>query len=141
MGINVVAQMIAWGIFTFTDYYEETTSNDYELIICFAVPVVYFLFYLIFRRRIYDTVPVKWKEIAMFFGIWLVLGVSFGTVITFMTCQWNNWIVHRDTGGWEHFLNGLEYPLFGFMLVVGFVITAVLCEAVIGIINYIKKKD
>ena len=58
-----------------------------------------------------------------------------------MTCQWNNWIVHQDTDGWEHFLNGLEYPLFGFMLVVGFVITAVLCEAVIGIVNYIKKKD
>ena len=23
MGINVVAQMIAWGIFTLTDYYEK----------------------------------------------------------------------------------------------------------------------
>lgn len=139
IGIVVVTQAIGWGIISLVDFYTEITRNDVIYPAVFGVPAMCLVLYLILRRKIYGVQASrleKWKFIGIWFGVSLMLGV----MITFMTCEWNNWIVHQATGGWENFLNGIEYPLFGIIFGPFLSLIVGLMEAVIALANIMDKE-
>lgn len=113
--IVLVVQLIAWGIMTLTDLYEETTNNQYEMVTIILVPCLIVLFYLIYRKRLYAYQEVKWKDIGLLQLTWFAFSVAFGIIISVLVGQ-NLWIVHQATGGWENFLNGIEYAIFAVFL-------------------------
>lgn len=140
IGIAIVTQTIGWGILSLVDYYTEVTRNDVIYPVVFGLPAICLVLYFIFRGKIYDgqtSGAEKWKFIGIWFGISLILGL----IITFMTCEWNNWIVHQATGGWENFLNGIEYPLFGIIFGPFLSLIVGLFEAVIALVKIWIKKD
>lgn len=140
IGIVIATQAIGWGIISLVDFYTEVTRNDVIYPVVFGLPAVCLLLYLLFRKQVYG-VQASGVDKCKFIGIWFGASLMFGLIITFMTCKWNKWIVHQATGGWENFLNGIEYPLFGIIFGPFLSLILVLFEAVIALAKLWIKKD
>ncbi len=140
IGICCLYHVLSWGLFSLEDYlWEYVDSGDYFFSF-WGMPIIACILYFYFRKRIFRLQSITWKGNAVFFLIWFVVSLVFGFVITLMTCEYNNWIVRQHTGGWEYFLNGIEYPLFGILLGAGPLIVAILGEIAIRIGCALSKK-
>lgn len=116
ISIVTVTQIICWIIFVFGDYLSETVSNDILLYTALLLlPVIIPIAYLIFQKKVhYDSVP-GWVNTLTVLLVWGVENLIFGRIIIALQ------IVPQAYGGWEHFLNGIEYlmfPLFNIALAV-----------------------
>ena len=112
----IVANIIGWLIFTFSVYLEETGNNDsFMWFVFWGVPVVVGLAYIVrnlmVRKEGADTV----KECLKNAGKWLLVSGVIGAGIN-VALAFDLWFVKQATGGWEHFLNGIEYALFTMFL-------------------------
>ena len=65
----------------------------------------------------------------------LILGFLIGVLVTN-----EMWIVPQATGGWEHFLNGIEYMMFAITLAGIPFVAVVLIESVVGIVKAVRKR-
>ncbi len=133
------ANIIAWGLFTLGDYYEELRSTDFFYVLVFyAAPIIVSLLYILLRGRIYKD-GVNLKAIAVTSLSWIMISVIFFLVISYLVLN-EMWIITQTRGGWEHFLNGIEYPLFGIFFAAIPLIVGLLCELILYIIMKIKSR-
>ena len=65
----------------------------------------------------------------------MILGFLIGVLVTN-----GMWIVPQATGGWEHFLNGIEYMMFAITLAGIPFVAVVLIESVVGIVKAVRKR-
>ncbi len=65
----------------------------------------------------------------------LILGFLIGVLVTN-----EMWIVPQATGGWEHFLNGIEYMMFAITLAGIPFVAVVMIESVVGIVKAVRKR-
>ena len=65
----------------------------------------------------------------------LILGFLIGVLVTN-----EMWIVSQATGGWEHFLNGIEYMMFAITLAGIPFVAVVMIESVVGIVKAVRKR-
>lgn len=111
----LLVQLIAWTGITMVDFVEETTSKDFEAIAILGIPIAAAAVYAFVRKGNQEPDLKYGKWIALTLLGWLGMTAGITTVVMLLVNR-NNWIVPQDREGWEHFLNGMEYGLFGIML-------------------------
>lgn len=136
---SLITNIIGWTIFTFSDYLEETGNGDsFMWIVLWGVPSVVGLAYIVrnlmVRKEGADTV----KECLKNAGKWLlvsgVIGVGIHVALAF-----DLWFVKQATGGWENFLNGIEYALFALFLTGGVFVVIILWNILRWLYGFIRK--
>lgn len=136
--ICFAVQLVCWLMFTFADFLEEEYNNTIlfgPMVI--GLPIATFALYIAFRKWFYEKLKPGVADVAIFLANWLIVAIILLVPITLMTCNWNNWIVHQATGGWENFLNGIEYPLFGIFYGGTVPIAVIIFEVVLLLIRVI----
>lgn len=113
----LLVQLVAWAGITMVDFVEEITSKDFEVIAILGIPIAAAVVYAFVRKRNWEPDLKYGKWIALTLLGWLGMTAGITTVVMMLVNR-NNWIVPQARGGWEHFLNGIEYGLFGIMLAV-----------------------
>lgn len=133
-------QVVSWGLLTLCDWIEETGGEDLFAYVCLLTPVVLSVLYFCLRKKLYGVPEIPMKQVLQFCGMWLAQSCVFGVLLTVLAAGWNRWIVRQATEGWEHFLNGLEYPMFGFLLGAIPLLAVLLGEAVIRVVPKVISK-
>lgn len=114
--LYIIMNLAAWALFSLVDYIEETTNNDFEFLALIFLLVIVCVTYCIFELKTERfTRPFKEKVIDKL--IWIGISAAFSVLICYLMSN-NIWIVKQAQGGWEHFLNGIEYVFMAFSLVV-----------------------
>jgi len=137
--ICIVSQFIAWSLFTFTDWIQETSGATYFTEVFIWSVIILGITYFVFRKRIYSELPVKWKEVWGLVAGWTVTGLVLGFFIFFLICQWNVWFI-RQAAGEGHLLNGIEYMLYAIWIAAVPAVTIILGEAEILLFHKIRNK-
>lgn len=131
----LVVHIISWGLLTFCDWMEETRGEDLFGYVALITPLVLTVLYFCLRKKLYGASEISMRHVLQLCGIWLVISCAFGVLLTMLVVRWNRWIVHQAHEGWDNFLNGIEYPLFGFLLGVLPLIAVILGEVIIRIVQ------
>ncbi len=110
-----VLHLAEWLIFLLCDYREEhSDKNDLSITVgMFVLPVVsaavLCLFYRLLRGK--TSFRKNWMYSAATAGVWFLLcGIAFLTECILI--NQDSFPIRQQTGGWEHFLNGIEYIFF-----------------------------
>lgn len=136
----LLVQLIAWAGFTITDFIEETTSNNFEDIAVFGIPIAVVAVYAFVRKQNWQPGLKYGKWVALILLYWL--GMTAGvTAVVMKLINQDKWIVYQAAGGWEHFLNGLEYAVFGIMLAVIPIVLVSVGELLVWCIIKCKRKS
>lgn len=134
-------QLLMWTLFSFCDYIDETKRSDIAMIFAIIFPIFLAVIYLIFENKLCNNhVFSKVKNTIFFIGIWCIETVLVGIAIWKMI-DLDIWIIHQPTGGWENFLNGIEYPIMGITAIAIPIILIVIWKVVSYIYNSIKRKQ
>lgn len=134
--VCLVVQVIAWGLLTLYDWMEETGGDDLFGYAVLITPFVLTVLYFCLRKKLYGTGEILMKHVWQLCGIWFLISCAFGVPLTILVVHWNVWIVRQAQGGWDNFLNGIEYPMFGFFLGVPPLIAVILGEVIIRIARH-----
>lgn len=131
----LLCQFTGWFFFTIYDFIDEMGrgGGQYaleELVFVFnlILPFVIIWAYILFMNKAKYRAAVTpegepvwrpldekgWKYKALSKLLWLGIGVLFLLVFYFLS-EKDLWIVPQATGGWENFLNGIEYYVFGIL--------------------------
>lgn len=136
---SFVTNLIGWAILTFSDYLDEATSGGgYTMSVIWGVPVLVAIAYiirnLVQRNEGADTI----KECLKNAGKWLLVSGVFSVIINVAVAdEW--WFIKQATGGWENFLNGIEYLLFALFLTGGVLGVIILWNIVRWLYGKIRK--
>ena len=106
-------QILSWAVLTLADYIEETTSNDFLLITELVLPALMAVMYIIFQSKIHGTSGSRVKNALSVLGLWSLENIILGIFIISLLNN-NQWLVYQKRGGWENFMNGIEYGVFPF---------------------------
>ena len=134
--VCLVVQVIAWGLLTLCDWLEETRGDDPFGYVVLITPLVLTVLYFCLRKKLYGTGEISMKQVWQLCGIWFLISCAFGVLLTMLVVHWNVWIVRQAQEGWDNFLNGIEYPLFGFLLGALPLISVILGEIIIRIARH-----
>ena len=137
----MVAFMLAWSFFTFSDYCEENHLFHYDAMMTIGllvVPVIIPILYLVFEKHINSVIMSRAKNTLAIMGIWLVINAVIGFAVSVMINN-NKWIVKQATGGLENFLNGIEYMIFPFFLGIIPIIIVAIWRLICLIYHKVKK--
>ncbi|MBD5510495.1 MAG: hypothetical protein HDR08_04490 [Lachnospiraceae bacterium] len=136
----LLVQLIAWAGFTMVDFIEETTSNNFEDIAVFGIPIAVVAVYAFMRKQNWqpDLKYGKWVALILLYWLGMTAGV---TAVVMKLIDQDKWIVYQAAGGWEHFLNGLEYAVFGIMLAVIPIVLVSVGELLVWVIIKGKRKS
>lgn len=136
----LLVQLIAWAGFTMVDFIEETTSNNFEDIAVFGIPIAVVAVYAFMRKQNWQPDLKYGKRVALILLYWL--GMTAGvTAVVMKLIDQDKWIVYQAAGGWEHFLNGLEYAVFGIMLAAIPIVLVSVGELLVWVIIKGKRKS
>lgn len=111
----LICNLVGWSVITCLDWIEEQYNQDYTMLVTFALSIIMGVLYIIYQINTGDIKESFLQKLKYKF-IWLGIGAVFGGLIGTLACS-NMWIVPQAQGGWEHFLNGIEYWVFGLFFV------------------------
>ncbi|MBR3268459.1 MAG: hypothetical protein IKI58_07010 [Oscillospiraceae bacterium] len=139
----IILHIAEWIVFLLCDYYEEhSDANDLAVTVGMLVlPVisaaVLGAFFALLRKH--TAFQKKWQYSLVLAGVWFVLcGIAF--LAELCVIEHDCFPIRQQTGGWEHFLNGIEYIFFpAFNLVVG-CSTMLILTLIIVLTNYFRRK-
>lgn len=137
----LIAFILAWSLFTFSDYCEENLLLYYDALMGISlcvIPVIIGMLYLIFEKRINSAKISKAMNTWAIIGVWIGINTITGFIVCYMV-SYNKWIVKQATGGWENFLNGIEYFIFPFFLGIIPIIIVAIWRLISFIYNNAKK--
>lgn len=109
----LAANAAGWVVFTVLEWGSEiSTSYDALLeIYAFLAGIFFSIIYTVIHCVKNKGHRGSAKTILKDMGIWL--GVSVAISVLIVTLVVNDlWLVKQATGGWENFLNGIEYFIF-----------------------------
>ena len=136
---SIVVNMVGWAVLTINDYFDETTVYGMDMLsVISVVPalagVAYIIWNLLLRKEGADTIKECLKNV----GKWSLVSGLFGVLINVAVAnEW--WFVKQATGGWENFLNGIEYGLFALFMTGGVLVVIVLWNILRWFFLEIKK--
>ncbi len=110
-----IAQLLSWTLLCAVDYIEETRHGDLFVVPLFLLPPILGVVYLLLRRWLHSPEWKYWQNLLFCLGSWTAGAAAFGIPICICVND-NTWIIPQASGGWENFLNGLEYYMFPFFL-------------------------
>lgn len=135
---SVLCNLVAWTLLTLSDFYGERTHNHLEMAVAIVLPVIMVLVYICYML-ISKRIHANWKSKLCDKGIWTVVSALFSFIVSFLVGE-EVWVVKQATGGWEHFLNGIEYMSFGILFTGGCLIAFLIFDGMVALIRYIKNK-
>lgn len=104
--------VLGWGFITYSDFLEETKSNDlFFPIAVFVMPVMLFCIYMFVEKRWLRTYASKLKNHITFVVAWIIENILIYRVWDYLFLK-NKWIVEQDFNGWDNMLNGIEYVMY-----------------------------
>lgn len=113
----LISHIVSWMLFSATDYLaEEWTTQDAMAVFLFSVAFLNLAAYIIRDLKIRKGRAADAKEMLVFSAEWLGIGGLLSVLVCLLVFQ-NRWIVEQAVGGFENFLNGLEYLVFAVFLV------------------------
>jgi len=130
--------ILMWTIMTAADAFDEYILNCSTFIgapVIFASPVLFSILYAWKRVRR----PFAAKEVIL----WYMKFLTTGVIPAFYICEaaaYNHWIVNQFSRNAFLDLNGIEYYLFAFVAIAGFLICTLLFHLIYGIILLHRKK-
>ena len=136
---SIMANVIGWAIFTFSDYLEENGNGDsFMWIVLWGVPVAVGLAYIIRNLMVRKEGPDSIKECLKNAGKWLLVSGVIGVGINVAVInEW--WFIKQAIGGWENFLNGIEYALFALFFTGGVLGVIILWNILRWLYGFIRK--
>ena len=135
-----LANLIGWAGISLLDMASEKghdglPMNVYIFAAGFIVAAIYILIDLI---RVKEC-PASFRRILILTGEWIGTGLALGVPITVLVGN-NKWIIPQAQGGWEHFLNGIEYGLFGIFFIAEPVLIFWAYNGIMALSRHIKNK-
>lgn len=130
----IVLHVIEWGIFLLSDYYEEHTStHDVSAWASLLLPVVSVLALFQFRKRLYadSGFQKKWHYTFGLAAVWFAV-TGLAVIAELSLLEADKFPVEQIHGGWDWFLNGIEYGFFPILNCVfgsGVLLLSILCGA------------
>lgn len=113
----LICHIVNWLVFSATDYLaEEWDAGMPMFILLYGVAFFNLAVYIVRDVKCKKGRCATAKEMLIFSAEWLGIGSVLGCVICLLVFR-NKWIVLQAVGGFENFLNGIEYALFGIGLV------------------------
>ncbi len=138
--LYLIIHILSQGLFMLADFIEEKYNESIFLPIGFlGIPIILFVFYLIFQFAFKQYKEQYGKKM-----IYNLLWFSIGTIISIIVCYLIfelDFPVHQARGGWENFLNGIEYMILGLMLNVVNTASFIIIDTSVLIYNCIKNKN
>lgn len=134
--VCLVVHVVSWGLLTLCDWMEETRGDEPFGYVALITPLVLTVLYFCLRKKLYDAGEISMKQVWQLCGIWFLVSCVFGVLLTMLVNRWNVWIVRQAQEGLDNVLNGIEYPLFGFLLGVFPLISVILGEVIIRIARH-----
>lgn len=135
----LILQLFGWAIITYWDYCSENDmirSDNYLAlaIIGGTILITGVYLYMKIKQDFSYSLRTNLPDVAA----WVLGGIGF-TILVMALMENDLWLVPQATGGWEHFLNGIEYFLFGAFLTI--VTGGVSLVYALGLFTYRKIKD
>lgn len=131
-------QLIVWIGFMMVDWIEEKIHIDmrWEMCLCFSIVVTI----LYFIKRLYDwnnrqkRMPIRkrMKRFGVLIKRWYPITISI-TITTTVLAMNNTWIIPQCQIGLDSMLNGIEYAILGFFLIIIPTVTVFVGESMIWI--------
>ena len=133
---GLLFQIVCWGSFILFD--ENSFMDEGAAIICGIIILIGVLVFYLLKVNKYlkknNFKPLMFNIILFIF--WVISSFAMTALLLELV---NNGYLHVCSGGWDCFLNGIEYPIYGFfMVVLGIVI--LLINIIILIYKFINKK-
>ncbi len=141
LAVVLFFNIVAWTLLTISDAIEEQKDSGQSItwLLVYAMPIMMCILFVICEvKGLVNGASAKGKVTNII--IWFVCGSIFSVVIG-MSVNNNNWIVKQATGGWEHFLNGIEYMIMGVLWTIGCTIVFIIVYIIEWIIDRIHKKN
>lgn len=134
-----ISQMLLWLIFM---VFDELIMSDYELYVLYfgiSLLIVLFILYFIHNNEIIKNHKLKSMKFKVFeYSIWTILSVAM-MIITLILID--NRLLHPcSIGGWDCFLNGLEYQLYAICMLI-FIVLIIVIEIIIYFVKKIKHSN
>lgn len=122
----ILFQIISWGIFILVDespFIIKTSAEMVSILVGIFLLIILLLLYFIFSKKV--IVKNSYNSI-IFIASLLILWIIFSILGIYITLKLVDiGVLHYCSGGgWNCFLNGIEYGLFGFgmLIIVGIII-------------------
>lgn len=136
----LISHIVSWMLFSATDYLaEEWTTQDAMAVFLFSVAFLNLAAYIIRDLKIRKGRAADAKEMLVFSAEWLGIGGLLSVLVCLLVFQ-NRWIVEQAVGGFENFLNGLEYPVFAVFLVFFSLIFIILWNVCRGLYYRVRRR-
>lgn len=138
---TIIFQLLCWGCFVICDenkFIPQSSAEDLALSSGLLILVILLFVYFLFANKYIKSNNMNSKRfnIILFF-LWTISSILI--MFESMNLVSNNYLhVCQDTG-WDCFLNGIEYGIEGFFMVV-LAILILIIKVIIMIYKHIKKK-
>jgi len=135
-----ITTLILWIMLCFSDFLEENFT--YSVLMNYVLDISGMLagiVYIVADLTLMHIGAAKFKEILINSLIWVGMAAGISFCIELLM-EWDLWIIPQATGGWEHFLNGIEYIAFPIIYVVESLPIYWLYNLIRFAINKIRKK-
>ena len=136
---GAVTGILIWVIMTICDAVDEyilKMETFLGFIACFAVPLILSVIYII--------IYLKNKPSLAKLFVWFTGFLSFSIILAFIICymvNYNRYIIDNSCKGCSFLcLNGLEYYIYSFFTIGGFILIAIIFHIIYAIIKYFLNK-
>ena len=134
------ANLIGWTAMSLLDLATEKGCDDMPMtIFAWSAGFIVAVFYILFDRLRAKECPAGVKRTLILTGQWIGTTAAFGVPVVYLAIN-NRWLVPQAQGGWEHFLNGIEYWLFGVLFIVEPVLIFWAYNGIMALCHHFKKK-
>ena len=116
-------QIISWSLLILCDYFDEKPISELSFwssniqsivyILMFLFPVMITIGYLILENKLVNKIEISKKRLCIYTtGIWILETIVI-LMVVWTLIENDKWIIYQE-GGWDNFLNGIEYLLIPF---------------------------
>ncbi len=137
-----ITQIVCWGIFTLCDEFPLINQDNAEslaLTIGLLLSLIILILYFVFVKVIINKNKLNSKLFNVFLiSLWIVISLLNSYIFTSLV---DEGVLHYcESYGWNCFLNGIEYVMYGILLVVVSLVI-ILWKIFSGIYRFFKKRS
>lgn len=138
----LIFQLISWGLFTLIDentFVSQSIAENIAFTVGLIIQVIILVIYFIYTNKGVKKTNLNLIKYNIFlFILWNAISILITTGLVYLV---NNGYLHICQGtGWDCFLNGIEYMLYGLSMIV-LSLLILLIDVIIIIYKYIVKRN
>lgn len=142
----LITQIACWGIFILCDEFpllSQSSAESLALVVGLIFSIIILVLYLVVVKKIIKKYELNSKRFNIFLILlWIVISIL--SLMSFL------WLVEEEllhvckSSGWDCFLNGIEYGIYGLLLVIVAIVVIIvkILSAIYRVIrNNLSKRD